>query len=143
MRTLFVTAWLARIALTFLAIHWGIIGSLWLLGRPTEWASDYTPILVLFGSLSIASIVIVFRLDPRVQERMKAGPADLLRYSMPILVVAAISNIGGLALYVQGDEATAIWAMGLSAVVLICEITAFAGSLYLKALQSTDEDPSG
>ncbi len=139
MRTLFLLAWTSRMTLALMFTHWGIVGGMVLIEVPIEWSANYTWIVVLLVGIGSASVLTVFGRDPRVIERMRSGPGRIMRYPYLVLSAAAASNIGGLVLLVHGQTAAALWAMGLSTIVMMCEISALVGSIFLRAHNSAHD----
>lgn len=127
---LFMIAMASRTLMFPLGTHWGTILVLVLVGSPVEWAAGYTSaITVLF----VAVVVVLFATlnrNGQVSVRMRRGPENLLRHSVAIILVAVASDAGGIVLYTRGDEATAMWVMGLSTAIAILESTALIGASY-------------
>lgn len=119
--------------LVLMFVHWGLIGGMLLIKAPIERSADYTCIAVLLVGIGSASVLTVFRRDPKVVQRMRGGPERIMRYPYLVLTAAMASNAAGIALLVHGQTAAAHWAIGLSTVVMMCEISALVGSIFIRA----------
>ena len=139
MQTLFLLAWASRMTLALTFVHWGIIGGMVLIQAPIEWSADYTGIGVLLVAIGSASVLTVFGRSQQVVERMQSGPERIMRYPYLVLSAAAVSTIGGMVMLIHGYRSAAFWALGLSMVVMLCEISALVGSIFLRALNSADD----
>lgn len=127
---LFMIAIASRTLMFPLGTHWGTVLVLMLIGSPVEWAAEYTAVISLLFLVVVVVLFATLNANGQVSDRMKRGPEKLLDHSVAIIVVAIASDVGGIVLYLDGDEAAAIWAMALSTAVAILESTALLGTSY-------------
>jgi hypothetical protein len=120
----------SRVALMLLTTHWLMLGSFKLLGFPTEAVSGFTAIHTLLLVAGVGTMLFWFRGSPEVRRRFSNPPESWFKYSVPIGLAAIFSSFGGLLLYTRGFLSEASWAMGLSAVVGLCEIWALLGFTF-------------
>ncbi|HEB88931.1 MAG TPA: hypothetical protein ENI85_05110 [Deltaproteobacteria bacterium] len=142
LRALFIMAWISRWAFALMITHWLIIASAWLLDAPLDWSADYIAIIVVLTAFAAASALSYLARDPRFVERMRAGPASILSHSMWILWAAVASKVGGIYLFVEGFEKAGYWAMGLGLAVIVCELSAFIGNIWIEATRTMGNQPS-
>ena len=136
MGQLFMLAMASRTTLMSVGTHWGIIAAMVLIETPIAWAAEFSLVITILLAVAMGLVFTALNSDGRVSERMKRGPAELLRHSVPILLAAAVSDVGGMMLFAYGETAAALWAMGLGSAVMICEVSALLGTQYLRAHQS-------
>ncbi len=125
--------------LVLVFVHWGFIGGMLLIKVPIEWSADYTGIAVLLVGIGSASVLTIFGRDTKVVEWTQSGPERIMRHPYLVLAAAAISNMAGMALLVRGQIEAASWAIGLSTVVMICEVSALVGSMIIRAHNMMDD----
>ena len=136
----FLIAWASRMATIPMVAHWGLIGGTRLIGVPSSWAGDISLVHTAGLGAGCSALVWLFRRQPHGVEWVRSKLDRMLKYSAAVLVAAATSNGAGIALFVEGETTAALWAMGLSTLVMLCEATALIASQFLDAGQSPQRD---
>jgi hypothetical protein len=134
----FLLAFVARMTLAPLCVLWSTIGVARLFGAPLDTASEVTLFLALFVSIGLLAVVALSGRVGRVAERMSQGPAVLGGHSVPIMLGASISSVGGLALLVGNHPSPAMLVMVMSTIVFVFESVVVVSMVFDPSLRSPD-----
>ena len=110
-----------RTLLVGLVSHWAALGTAALVGDPLDSVLWATPAVLLVSALITIALLVVLNRDGRVSTRMKLGARGLEGQSVPLILVGALSNVGGIVLLLKGAVGPALWSIGLGAALTIGE----------------------
>lgn len=118
---LFFFAFGSRAVLMAAVCHWSALGTAALVGDQLDSVLWVAPSVLVVSALIMAALLIFLNQDGRVSARMHGGAKGLEGQSIPLILMGAASNVGGILLWLQGAVPPAVYSIALGAVVMITE----------------------
>ena len=123
--TLFSLAVFARGLIAVVGVHWTVVGIAYFMGRnPDEHLVITQIFFVVIAAMVFGIAAYTRRTVPGVVERMAVGPKMIVSPRSLVVLIGAISNVGGLLLFVGGYRHAGWWAMGMGTAMVIIEVSA-------------------